>query len=189
VLVYDLGGSFDASLIEINSGVFEVIAINGDMDLGGREWDAEIVDWLCEQIEREHGVTVRDSPATTKRLFDVARETKHDLSSDQKAQIDLSFSEVGTGTVDIEQTLSRTTFKQLTHTLTEDTIDICEELFAGGQYGPQTVDKVILVGGATRIAQVQDRVTDYFGLKPSQRDNPDEAVALGAATQAAVINR
>jgi molecular chaperone DnaK len=190
VLVYDLGGgTFDVSLIEIHGGVFEVIATNGETQLGGDDWDAAIVEWLTEQIEREHGVSVADTPASTERLFEAATQAKHALSSRQRTQITLPFFDVGTETVDVEQTLTRDTFEQRTRHLTDETIDICEELFAGMQYRATTVDEVLLVGGATRMPQIQQQVTDHFGQQPSKRINPDEAVALGAAAQAAIITQ
>lgn len=190
VLVYDLGGgTFDVSLIEIDSEIFEVIATNGDTQLGGDDWDTVIVEWLTKQIEREHGVTLEGNPATNERLFDAAKQAKHDLSSRQQAQISLPFLEIGGDTYDVEQTLSRDTFEQLTHELTEGTIDICEELLSVVEYGPRAIDEILLVGGSTRMPQIQQRVIDYFGRDPSKRTNPDEAVALGAAAQAAIINQ
>lgn len=190
VLVYDLGGgTFDVSLIEINDGIFEVVATNGDTDLGGDDWDAAIVDWLIQQIEREHGVTVEENPATDERLFEAAKQAKHDLSSRQRAEITLPFLEIGSDTYDVEQTLSRETFEQLTQHLTAETIDICEELFEVVEYGPKVVDEILLVGGSTRMPQIQQRVANYFSREPSKRINPDEAVALGAAAQSAIINQ
>lgn len=190
VLVYDLGGgTFDVSLIEIQAGVFEVIATNGDTQLGGDDWDAAIVRWLVKQIERDHGATVDDCPPTRARLFAAAKRAKHDLSSRQQARITLPFLEIGNDTYDVEQTLTRDTFQEITHECTDATIDICEELFAGVGYGPQAIDEVLLVGGATRMPHIQNRVSEYFGREPSKRVNPDEAVALGAAAQAAVINQ
>jgi molecular chaperone DnaK len=190
VLVYDLGGgTFDVSLIEINDGIFEVNATNGDTDLGGDDWDAAIVEWLVEQIEREYGVSVGENPATDERLFEAAKQAKHDLSSRQRAKITLPFLEIGGETYDVDQTLTRGTFEQLTQDLTAETIDICEELFSVVEYGPQAVDEVLLVGGSTRMPQIQQRVADHFGREPSKRINPDEAVALGAAAQSAIINQ
>ena len=190
VLVYDLGGgTFDVSLIEINDGIFEVLATNGDTNLGGDDWDAAIVEWLIDQIERKHGVSVWQNPAADERLFEAAKQAKHDLSSRQRAEITLPFLEIGGETYDVEQTLTRDTFEQLTQDLIVETIDICEELFSVVEYGPQAVDEVLLVGGSTRMPQVQQRVADHFGREPSKRINPDEAVALGAAAQSAIINQ
>lgn len=190
VLVYDLGGgTFDVSLIDIYEGVFEVIATNGETNLGGDDWDAAIVDWLIEQIERDHNVSVENTPVTIERLFDAAQQAKHALSARQRTQITLPFLDLGSETIDVELTLTRDTFEQLTRDLTDETIAICEELFAGSQHSPQMVDEVLLVGGATRMAQIQQQVTEYFGQQPSKRINPDEAVALGAAAQAAIIKQ
>lgn len=190
VLVYDLGGgTFDVSLIEINDGIFEVVATNGDTELGGDDWDSAIVGWLVEQIERDHSVTVAENPATDERLFEAAKQAKHDLSSRQRVEISLPFLEIGTDTYDVEQTLTRDVFERLTREYTEETIDICEELFSVVGYGPQAVDEVLLVGGSTRMPQIQERVADHFCREPSKRVNPDEAVALGAAAQSAIINQ
>ncbi len=188
VLVYDLGGgTFDSSLIEISGSVFEVIATNGDTNLGGDDWDARIVDWLEEHLSVEHGATI-DDPVTTARMFDAAKQAKHELSTRQRTQITIPFLELGGDTYDIERTLTRTQFEQLTEDLTEETITLCEELFEPTAYTPASVDEVLLVGGATRMPSVRERVGEFFGTQPATRVNPDEAVALGAAAQAAILD-
>lgn len=186
VLVYDLGGgTFDSSLIEIGDGVFEVIATNGDTNLGGDDWDARIVDWLEEELIAD-GAPIDDSVATA-RLFDAAKQAKHELSTRRRTQITIPFLELDGDTYDIERTLSRSQFEQLTSDLTEETIALCQELFEPTAYTPTSVDEVLLVGGATRMPSVRKRVSECFGTQPATRVNPDEAVALGAAAQAAIL--
>lgn len=190
VLVYDLGGgTFDSSLIEIDNGVFEVMATNGDTQLGGDDWDTVIVDWLEERIEREHGISIEGTLAAEERVFDAAKQAKHDLSTRQTATISIPFLEYEGDTYDIEETLRRETFKRMTSDLLEETLELCEALFEEAGYDEREIDEVLLVGGATRMSQIKQRITEYFGQEPSKRINPDEAVAVGAAAQAAIINR
>ena len=190
VLVYDLGGgTFDVSLIQITAGVFEVVATNGDTKLGGDDWGGKIVDWLVDQIQRDHDVTVKGNSATNERLFEAAKQAKHELSSRQQATVNLPFLEIESETYDVECTLDRETFQDISDDLTERTIDICEVLFADTEYMPKAVDEVLLVGGATRMPHIRSRVARYFGQAPSKSINPDEAVALGAAAQAAILDQ
>lgn len=188
VVVYDLGGgTIDTSLIEIDNGVFEVVATNGDTELGGDDWDAAIVGWLEDKIEREHGFRPDDDLITTERLFDAAQDAKHRLSSRQKTEINVPFLEYGGDTYNINQTLSRETFEQLTNELTEETISIVDDLLADAQYDPSAVDEVLLVGGSTRMPHIQEHISTFFGQEPSKRVNPDEAVAIGGAAQSAIM--
>lgn len=188
VLVYDLGGgTFDSSLIDVGGGVFEVLATNGDTNLGGDDWDARIVDWVEERLVAEYNATL-DDPVSTERVFDAAKQAKHELSTRKRTQLTLPFLELEGESYDVEQTLTRTQFERLTHDLTEETIALCDALFAETAYTPATVDEVLLVGGSTRMAQVKNRVAEYIGTDPVTRVNPDEAVALGAAAQAAILD-
>lgn len=190
VLVYDLGGgTFDSSLIEITDGVFEVVGTNGDTRLGGNDWDALIVEWLEDRIEREHGVSVAETPLAETRLFDGARTAKHELSSRRTTTISIPFLQHEHGMSDIEQTLDRNTFERMTQNLLDATIERCETLFEQAGYRSTAIDEILLVGGATRMDQVRRRIEDRFGVEPSKRINPDEAVAIGAAAQAAIIDR
>lgn len=189
VLVYDLGGgTFDSSLIEITDGVFEVIGTNGDTRLGGNDWDALIVEWLEDRIKREHDISVADTPLAESRLFDAAQTAKHELSTRRTTTITIPFLEHEGGTTDIEQTLDRETFEQMTHELLDTTIERCETLFDQAGYDRSEIDEILLVGGATRMPQVRRRIADRFGVEPSKRINPDEAVAIGAAAQAAILD-
>lgn len=190
VLVYDLGGgTFDSSLIEIDSGVFEVVATSGNTQLGGDDWDTVIVDWLEDRIEREHGISIEGTLAAEERVFDAAQQAKHDLSTRRTATISIPFMEYGGETYDIEETLRRDTFERMTSDLLDETIELCETLFEQAGYDERDIDEVLLVGGATRMPQIKRRITEYFGQEPSKRINPDEAVAVGAAAQAAIIDR
>lgn len=189
VLVYDLGGgTFDSSLIEIDSGIFEVVATNGDTQLGGDDWDMAIVEWLEERIEREHGISIEGTLAAEERIFDAAQQAKHDLSTRQTATITIPFLEFEGDTYDIEATLRRDTFERMTRDLLDKTINLCEALFEEAGYSERAIDEILLVGGATRMPQIKKRITEYFDREPSKRINPDEAVAIGAAAQAAIIN-
>ncbi|UPM43402.1 Hsp70 family protein [Halocatena salina] len=189
VLVYDLGGgTFDSSLIEITNGVFEVVGTSGDTRLGGNDWDALIVEWLEDRIERDHGISVADTPLAEERLFDAAQTAKHELSNRHATTITIPFLEHDDGTSDIEQTLHRDTFEEMTQELLDTTIERCETLFDQAGYDRSEIDEILLVGGATRMPQVRRRIKDRFGVEPSKRINPDEAVAIGAAAQAAILD-
>ncbi len=188
ILVYDLGGgTFDSSLIEMGDGVFEVIATNGDTSLGGDDWDARIVDWLEEPLREEYGCELTD-PVSIERAFDASRTAKHELTSRKKTTIRLPFLELDTETVDIERTLTQSTFESITRDLTEETIQLCEQLLAESPYTKSSIDEVLLVGGSTRMKQVRSRVATAFDSEPSTQINPDEAVALGAGVQAAILD-
>jgi molecular chaperone DnaK len=190
LFVYDLGGgTFDASLITITDGIFEVIGTNGDSHLGGDDWDAAIVEWLEARIEDEYGFSIEDDPVAEERLFDAAQQAKHRLTSQAQTVISIPFFEHGEDTYDIEITLSREMMDQLTADLTQETIMLCEELLDDVEYGVADLDEVLLVGGATRMPQVQTQVRDYFRQDASKQTNPDEVVARGAAAQAAIINQ
>lgn len=188
VLVYDLGGgTFDSSLIEIGSGVFEVKATNGDTQLGGDDWDGRIVDWLETQVQTRDGTGFEDG-TTTERVFEAAKQAKHELTNRKQTTIRLPFLELGNATCNVEETLTRSQFEELTSDLTEETIYLCEELLEMAGYTSASIDAILLVGGSTRMPHVRDRVSEYFGIKPSLHVNPDEAVALGAAAQAAILD-
>lgn len=189
VLVYDLGGgTFDVSLIDINDGVFEVIATNGDTRFGGDDWDAAIVDWLSSQIERKNDISFDgDGNAITDGLVDAAQIAKHDLSDHTTTALTTSLEHNGT-TYDIKQRLHRDQFERITRDLVGETISICEELLAEAGYRTGMIDEILLVGGSTQMPHVRERVTEYFGQEPSEQIDPDEAVAIGATVQAALIH-
>ena len=190
VFVYDIGGgTFDASLIRLTDGLFEVVGTNGDSQLGGDDWDGEIVEWIETQLEAEYGVVIEDDPIAEERLFDAAQQAKHELSSRSRTRVSIPFLEHGGETYNFEEEVSRESVDRRTRDLGQRTIAICDDLLADTQYDVVDIDEVLLVGGATRMPQIQELVAEYFHQQPSKRINPDEVVAKGAAAQAAIINR
>ncbi|PSP74190.1 molecular chaperone DnaK [Halobacteriales archaeon QH_9_66_26] len=190
VMVYDLGGgTFDVSVLDLGGGVYEVVATNGDNDLGGDDWDDAIVDWLAEQFESEHGFDLRDDRQALQRLKDAAEEAKIELSNRKETTINLPFiTATDSGPVHLEEDLTRAKFESLTSDLIERTVEPTEQALSDAGYDADDIDEVILVGGSTRMPQVQDQVSDLAGQDPQKNVNPDEAVALGAAIQGGVLS-
>ena len=190
IFVYDLGGgTFDASLIRLTDGLFEVVGTNGDSQLGGDDWDGAIVEWIEAQLETEYGVVIEDDPVAEERLFDAAQQAKHDLSNRSRTRVSIPFLEHGGETYDFDEEISRESVDRRTRKLGQKTITICDTLLAETPYDTGDIDEVLLVGGATRMPQIQELVGEYFHQQPSKRINPDEVVAKGAAAQSAIINR
>ena len=189
VLVYDLGGgTFDVSILKLGDGVYEVVATNGDNDLGGDDWDEAIIDWLAEQFEEEHGIDLREDRQALQRLKEAAEEAKIELSSRKETEINLPFiTATDDGPVHVEERLSRAKFEALTEDLIERTVGPTEQALADAEYDTDDIDEVILVGGSTRMPQVHEQVEELVGSEPQKNVNPDEAVALGAAIQGGVI--
>jgi molecular chaperone DnaK len=190
VLVYDLGGgTFDVSILELGGGVYEVVATNGDNDLGGDDWDRAIVDWLADDFQREHGIDLRDDRQALQRLFDAAEGAKVELSSRKETTVTLPFIAADDdGPKDLEASLTRAKFESLTADLVERTVDPTEQALSDAGLTKTDIDEVILVGGSTRMPMVQDKVEDLAGQEPKKNVNPDEAVALGAAIQGGVLS-
>ena len=190
VLVFDLGGgTFDVSILELGGGVYEVVATNGDNDLGGDDWDQAIVDHLAEESENEHGFELREDRQALQRLTEATEEAKIELSSRKETEINLPFiTATDSGPVHLEQTLTRATFESLTDDLIERTIEPTEQALNDADYEKDDIDEVILVGGATRMPQVQEQVEELAGQEPKKNVNPDEVVALGAAIQGGVLS-
>lgn len=189
VLVYDLGGgTFDVSILDLGGGVYEVVATNGDNDLGGDDWDHAIIDWLAEEFQNEYGVDLTDDRQALQRLKDAAEEAKIELSSRKETSINLPFiTATDSGPVHLEETLSRAKFESLTSDLIDRTVEPTEQALADAGYETNDIDEVILVGGSTRMPQVQEKVETVVGTEPKKNVNPDEAVALGAAIQGGVL--
>jgi len=189
ILVYDLGGgTFDVSVLDLGGGVYEVVATNGDNDLGGDDWDEAIIDWLAEQFKNEHNIDLREDRQALQRLKDAAEEAKIELSSRKETTINLPFiTATDTGPVHLEETLSRAKFESLTEDLIERTVGPTEQALADAGYDKGDIDEVILVGGSTRMPQVHENVEEMLGIEPKKNVNPDEAVALGAAIQGGVL--
>jgi len=190
ILVFDLGGgTFDVSILELGEGVFEVKATSGDNHLGGDDWDQRIVDWLVDEIKKEHGVDVSKDPTAMQRLKDAAEKAKIELSGLTSTDISLPFITAGADgqPIHFETTLTRAKFEAMTKDLLERTIGPTKQVLADAELQPSDIDKVILVGGSTRMPAVQEFVKSYFGKEPYKNINPDECVALGAAVQAGVL--
>jgi len=190
VLVYDLGGgTFDVSILELGGGVYEVVATNGDNELGGDDWDGAIIGWLADEFEAEHGIDLREDRQALQRLKDAAEEAKIELSSRKEATINLPFiTATDDGPVHLEEKLSRAKFESLTEALIERTVGPTEQALSDAGLSKSDIDEVILVGGSTRMPQVQAQVTEMTDQEPKKNVNPDEAVALGAAIQGGVLS-
>ncbi|MBX0321734.1 molecular chaperone DnaK [Halomicroarcula sp. F13] len=190
VLVYDLGGgTFDVSILDLGGGVYEVVATNGDNDLGGDDWDHAIIDYLADEFEAEHGIDLRDDRQALQRLTEAAEEAKVELSSRKETRINLPFiATTDDGPLDLEQKLTRAKFESLTEDLIERTVGPTEQALSDAGYDKSDIDEVILVGGSTRMPQVQEQVAEMTGQEPKKNVNPDEAVALGAAIQGGVLS-
>ncbi|UPV73147.1 molecular chaperone DnaK [Halorussus limi] len=190
VLVYDLGGgTFDVSILDLGGGVYEVVATNGDNDLGGDDWDEAIIDYLADEFENEHGIDLREDRQALQRLKDAAEEAKIELSSRKETDINLPFiTATDEGPVHLEQSITRAKFESLTSDLIERTVGPTEQALEDADYSKSDIDEVILVGGSTRMPQVQEKVEEMTGQEPKKNVNPDEAVALGAAIQGGVLS-
>jgi molecular chaperone DnaK len=190
VLVYDLGGgTFDVSILDLGGGVYEVVATNGDNDLGGDDWDQAIIDWLADEFESEHGIDLRDDRQALQRLKDAAEEAKIELSNRKETEINLPFiTATDDGPIHLEESLTRAKFESLTADLIERTVEPTEQALSDAGYDKGDIDEVLLVGGSTRMPQVQEKVEELIGEEPRKNVNPDEAVALGAAIQGGVLS-
>jgi molecular chaperone DnaK len=190
ILVYDLGGgTFDVSILDIGEGVFEVVASDGDTQLGGDDFDRRIADWLVEEFKTETGIDVRGDPQAMQRLRDAAEAAKKDLSSRMEARISLPYlSADAKGPKHLERTLTRAKFEAMISDYLERTMRIVDSALSAAKLSAKDIDQVVLVGGSTRIPKVQELVAEVFGKAKINKDiNPDEVVALGAAIQAAVL--
>jgi len=189
VLVFDLGGgTFDVSVLDLGGGVYEVVATNGDNDLGGDDWDGAIIDHLAEEFESDHGVDLREDRQALQRLKDAAEEAKVELSSRKETDINLPFiTATDSGPIHLETSLTRAKFESLTSDLVERTVAPTEQALEDAGYTKDDIDEVILVGGSTRMPQIQEKVEELVGQAPKKNVNPDEAVALGAAIQGGVL--
>ncbi|MBF8190588.1 molecular chaperone DnaK [Nonomuraea sp. K274] len=190
VLVFDLGGgTFDVSILDIGEGVVEVRATSGDGHLGGDDFDRRIVDHLADEFQREQGIDLRKDPQALQRLFEAAEKAKAELSSVTQTSVSLPFITAdASGPKHLNTTLMRSTFEQITADLVERCVHPVEQAMEDAKLRPADIDEVILVGGSTRIPAVQSLVRRLTGGKdPNMTVNPDEVVAIGAATQAGII--
>ena len=189
ILVYDLGGgTFDVSVLELGDGVFEVLATNGDTHLGGDDFDNKIMDFLADSFQKEHGVDLRQDNMALQRLKEAAEKAKKELSSAQTTKINLPFITVtADGPLHLDMALTRARFDQLTSDLVERSIEPMNKAMRDAGVTSADLDKVILVGGSTRIPAVQAAVQRVTGKEPFKGINPDECVAVGASIQAGVL--
>ncbi|MEH7120819.1 molecular chaperone DnaK [Neobacillus vireti] len=189
ILVYDLGGgTFDVSILELGDGVFEVKATAGDNRLGGDDFDQVIIDYLVEQFKKENGIDLSQDKMALQRLKDAAEKAKKDLSGVSTTQISLPFITAGAaGPLHLEVSMSRAKFDELSAHLVERTMGPVRQALSDAGLSPSQIDKVILVGGSTRIPAVQEAIKKATGQEPHRGVNPDEVVAMGAAIQGGVI--
>jgi len=189
ILIYDLGGgTFDISILEIGDGVFQVLATAGDNRLGGDDFDQRIIDWLIEQFKNDNGIDLAKDKIAMQRLKESAEKAKIELSSLQKTTISLPFITSGAaGPIHMEYELQRSKFDALTLSLVEKTTKATEQAMKDAGFTAADIEKVILVGGSTRMPAVIDAVRKLTGKEPFKGINPDECVAVGAAIQGGVL--
>ena len=194
VAVYDLGGgTFDISVIEIaetdGEHTFEVLSTNGDTFLGGEDFDLRLIDYLAEEFKKESGMDLHNDPLALQRLKEAAEKAKIELSSAQQTEVNLPYITAdASGPKHLVQKLTRAKFESLVEELVERTLDPVKVAIQDADLDVSKIDDVILVGGQTRMPLVQQKVTDFFGKESRKDVNPDEAVAVGAAIQAAVLS-
>ncbi len=190
IAVYDLGGgTFDISILTVSEGVCEVISTSGDTFLGGEDFDREIVDYLAETFEEEHGVDLRNDKMALQRLNEEAEKAKRELSSAQKVDFNLPFiySDEEGSSCHLKTTMTREEFEERITFLVDRTEDPCYDALEEAGMEPGDISEVILVGGQTRAPVIRSKVEDIFNQEPRMDVNPDEVVAKGAATQAGII--
>ncbi|MFC1993857.1 molecular chaperone DnaK [Chloroflexota bacterium] len=189
VAVYDLGGgTFDISIMELGEGTFQVKSTSGDTHLGGDDFDQRIIDWLSKEFKRDQGIDLKKDRMALERLKDAAEKAKCELSTVVQTEINLPFVTAdASGPKHLNITLTRAKLEQLVADLVEKTMEPCRQALEDAGIKSSQIDEAILVGGQTRMPLVQEKVKQFFGKEPSKVVNPDEAVALGAAIQAAVL--
>ncbi|GLO66625.1 MULTISPECIES: molecular chaperone DnaK [Oceanobacillus] len=189
ILVYDLGGgTFDVSILDIGDGTFEVVSTAGDNRLGGDDFDQVIIDHMVQEFKKENGIDLSQDKMATQRLKDAAEKAKKDLSGVTQTQISLPFITAGeAGPLHLEMTMSRAKFDEISSDLVERTMQPTRKALSDASLSKSDIDKVILVGGSTRIPAVQEAIKKELGQDPSKGVNPDEVVALGAAIQGGVL--
>ena len=189
VLVFDLGGgTFDVSILELSEGVFEVKATNGDTVLGGDDFDKKVMDWMVEEFKKENGIDLSQDKMSAQRLIEAAEKAKIELSSMSQTNINLPFITAdATGPKHLDLTLSRAKFDELTAELVERTMIPTRKAMEDAGLSGSDIDKIILVGGSSRIPAVQEAIRKILGKEPSKGVNPDECVSIGAAIQGGVL--
>ena len=189
VMVYDLGGgTFDVSIIEMGDGVQEVLATAGNNHLGGDDFDQRIIDWLADEFKKEQGVDLRNDKMAMQRLKEAAEKAKIELSGVTTSQISLPFITAdATGPKHLETTLTRAKFNEMTADLVEATMGPVRQALSDSGLKASDLNKILLVGGSSRIPAVQEAIKNFTGVEPFKGINPDECVAVGAAIQGGVL--
>ena len=189
IAVYDLGGgTFDISVLELGDGVLEVKSTNGDVHLGGDDFDQVIIDWLAGEFKADEGLDLTKDPMALQRLKEAAEKAKIELSSATSTEINLPYIMPVDGVPKhLVRSLSRAKFESLAGNLIKRSMDPVKKAMSDAGYSTSDIDEVILVGGSTRIPKIQEEVEKFFGKKPSKGVNPDEVVAIGAAIQGGVL--
>ena len=189
ILVFDLGGgTFDVSILEISDGVFEVLATKGNNRLGGDDFDQRIIDWMVKKFQAENGVDLRNDKMVMQRLKEAAEKAKIELSGMTSTNINLPFiTATAAGPLHFDATLTRAEFDRITADLVENTMIPTRDALSDAGLSASQIDKVLLVGGSTRIPAVQEAVKKFIGKDPFKGINPDECVAVGAAIQGGVL--
>ena len=190
VMIYDLGGgTFDVSILDICEGVFEVLSTSGDTRLGGDDFDEKIMNWIADTFKSESGIDLRGDKMAMQRLKEAAEKAKIELSGMMSTNINLPFITAdATGPKHFDATLTRAKFDELTRDLVERTMGPVKQALRDAGLQPSQVDKILLVGGSTRIPAVYDAVKNFIGKEPFKGINPDECVAIGAAIQGGVLS-
>ena len=189
VLVYDLGGgTFDVSILDLGDGVFEVKSTAGNNHLGGDDFDQRIMDYLVSEFKKENGIDLSNDKMAMQRIKDAAEKAKKDLSGMMSAEISIPFiAQSAEGPLHLNVTLNRAKFEDLNKDLFDSTLDAVRKALKDAKLSASDIDKVLLVGGSTRIPYIQDLVKRELGKEPSKEVNPDEVVAMGAAIQGGVL--
>lgn len=189
IMVYDLGGgTFDVSILEIGDGVFEVLATSGNNRLGGDDFDDKVMNYLADEFQKENGIDLRNDKMALQRLKEAAEKAKIELSGVMSTNVNLPFITAdSTGPKHLDITITRAQFDSLTADLVEKTMEPTRNALRDAGLSPNEIDKVLLVGGSSRIPAVQDAVQKFIGREPHKGINPDECVAIGASIQAGVL--
>ena len=189
ILVYDLGGgTFDVSILDIGDGVFEVLSTSGNNKLGGDDFDEKIIDYLVKEFKKDQGIDLSKDKMAMQRLKDAAEKAKKDLSGVSTTNISLPFISQGEdGPVHLEMSLTRAKFEELTSDLMESTLEPVRKALKDANLTKKDIDKILLVGGSTRMPKVAELIKKELGMEPSKGVNPDEVVAMGAAIQGGVL--
>ncbi|RDE16344.1 MAG: molecular chaperone DnaK [Candidatus Thorarchaeota archaeon] len=189
VLVYDLGGgTFDVSILDIGENVYEVLSTNGNTHLGGDDFDQRVIDWVVSEFKRQNGIDLSKDLSAVQRIRDASEQAKIELSTVMQTTVNLPYITAdSSGPKNINIELTRSKFEQLTDDLIQATIGPIQRALSDAKLEPERIDKILLVGGATRMPQVQKVIRDMFGKQGDKTINPDECVAMGAAAQAGVL--